>query len=75
MGIFIPSDSAADLYTPSQHAVQIIVGKIKHANSFQISGHNDMIFCAHQRILSGMYIYGYNYLFSMIFNSLSDPIH
>ena len=42
LGISVPTTSAVDLYTTSQHATQVIVSTIKQACSFQISVHDDM---------------------------------
>ena len=50
----VPTTSAVDLLTASQHATQVIVGVIKQACQFQICVHDDMAFSAqkaHQQLL------------------------
>lgn len=46
LGLSVPTASAVDLFTASQHATQVIICAIKQACLFQISVHDDMVFSA-----------------------------
>ena len=52
LDLSIPTASAVDLFTASQHATQVIVGTIKQACQFQISIHDDMFFLLRKPIIS-----------------------
>ena len=44
--ISVPTASAVDLYSASQHATQVIVGAVKQVYSLQITVHDDKVFAA-----------------------------
>ena len=73
LGLSVPTASAADLFTASRHATQVIIGAIKQACQFQISVHDDMVFSA-KKAYHQLLECSHNDLFSVVLSGF-DSTH